>query len=271
MLLLARKGDVGYWSGERWNNNEQRSIWSADICRRMLQEGLVATGYESGADGVCAVMAAACSKNRRHWVDGPHGLSAVVAQIRGLRLLQSMTGLSPDWETTFGGHKMPYVDGLLDGCFHDTTLIYQKLTRPPWGTATPPGTPWGPQTVAGQATTIDGTDVFVGETGGLIWRALTETDITGMSPLKQGINSLRWSSLKSELVTAAALYDNIAEQQLTTGLFDGIDSDHRKYVRKNVRSAFVSQLPPEATQCRWTEDQQFRIRLFIKTVDSQKP
>ena len=149
-----------------------------------------------------------------------HTLTAVVAQIRGLRVLQSMAS-TQGWSTKLGGYETPReVPGLLVGCFFDVGDQYLRLQRPPWEDMTP----WGPQEPAGHATTHYCGDMFVGEHSDLLWRALTETDCTGLSPLKVKIGtpipSVAWQEMR-ELVVAAALYDETAAYQLTHGLFDG--------------------------------------------------
>ena len=57
LLLLARKGDVAYWSGDTWKKSyNDRRTWAADIAVNMLREGHVATGYDPGDAGIVAVM-----------------------------------------------------------------------------------------------------------------------------------------------------------------------------------------------------------------------
>ena len=95
MTLLARKGDFDYWATDNWHNHvNDRQIWSADITARMLEEGLVATGYEQEHEGVAVAMHAATIPGAstatvpgmyESWVHGPHVLTADIAQIRGMR------------------------------------------------------------------------------------------------------------------------------------------------------------------------------------------
>ena len=86
LLLLARKGDTEYWSGETWaNHDEDRRIWCADIACRMLEEGLVAakdiqTRHDHVKDrdnpeGIAAVMLAAGSQEFDHTDNNPHALN----------------------------------------------------------------------------------------------------------------------------------------------------------------------------------------------------
>ena len=196
VMLLALKGNAEYWSSDNWRHNlDQCRLWSAEITRQMLTEGHVATGYSDvtfghvatddfdGIEGIRAAMVAAVASHIDNGRTGPHVLTYVVAQVRGLRLLQSM---APDagWSTTLAARTIPkYVVELLDSRFEDTFRVYMKLPRPPWGD----GVEWGPQPTAGHATTIDGYDMFVGEHNDLVWRALTETDAHGLSPLKAAL------------------------------------------------------------------------------------
>ena len=105
MMLLARKGDADYWTGATWSNdNESRRIWAADITARMLEEGLVATGYTNTgvASGIRATMFAASSSPAEKLFGGepgPDSLTVVVAHIRGLRLIQSMAP-ADGWATS---------------------------------------------------------------------------------------------------------------------------------------------------------------------------
>ena len=159
MLLLARKGDADYWSGDNWRKNRKdRRLWSADIARRMLEEGLVKTvdGYSRSGAGIATVMTEATSASKtRHW--GPHLLTGVVAQIRGMRLLQSM---APEvgWDTKLGGVGLrSRSNTLLWEGFCDVSRAYDRLQRPPWDDEME----WGPQEEAGHATTDDGGSVYV--------------------------------------------------------------------------------------------------------------
>ena len=149
MLLLARKGDDNYWSGDLWvNNREDRRIWSADICRRMLEEGLVATDgaantYQPTNKGAYHAMQAASNPVRGGWETSPHVLTGVVAQIRGLRLLQSMMS-NTETGFVFGGTGIPVgLDGLLRARFNNVSSEYHLLSPPPWNNSAP----WGPQQV----------------------------------------------------------------------------------------------------------------------------
>ena len=158
MLLLARKNDVGYWSYAAWSEHDtDRRTWSAEITRRMLQDGHVATGYAADVLGVCAAMTAASNHRQGNWKHGPHVLTGGVAQIRGLRLLQSMAGGSADWWTTLGGYPIPAdVNDLLCERFNDAARVYEKLPKPPWRD----DVAWGPQDVAGHAVTYNDKPMF---------------------------------------------------------------------------------------------------------------
>ena len=278
LLLLARKGDKDYWCGNTWtNNHEDRRTWSADIACRMLDEGLVATTNRAGDEdgsGIRLVMDFATSNVSRDSYSTPHVLTAAVAQIRTLRLLQSMAPTN-GWETKLDAYRLPRdSQTLLSDRFTDVLNVYSTLPRPPW--TDPPGVPWGLQHTAGHATsTHDGTDVFVGEHSDLIWRALTEPDHHGNSPLKEGIPI--WSDGfdgpgRSEMLAAAALYDNIAEQQLTTGLFDGVDPEQRHCVQERIQEWFRLELnPPFGDRSRWTVEQTERIKGFVDLVEALEP
>ena len=277
MMLLARKGDADYWSGNTWvKHHRDRRLWSADITRQMLQEGLIAT---KTSDGIQAAMTAASSPAiAQVWAPGHdcpsgqdtmHVLTVAVAQIRGLRLIQAMAP-GNDWNIKFGGHTLRFVDRLLIDRFHNAVGVYKKLPRPPWDD----GVPWGPQTVAGHATGDNGEDIFVGEHGDLLWRALTETDHYGMSALKQSTQIPDHRGVvpfKTAMIVAAVLYDETAEQQLTTGLFDGAEPDDRASMRTNVLNVFAEALNPGFGECRWTEQQQDQIRGFIELVEALEP
>ena len=271
MLLLARKGDVDYWSEDNWRkNHNDRKLWCADIAVNMLREGLISTGHETGVDGLRSVVSATNSVNSLpRW--GFHVLTSAVAQIRAVRFLQSMTNRSERWRTHFGGTVIPGgVNVLMRERFEQAFSVYKCLRRPPWTH----GMPWGQQDVAGHATTMYDDPMFVGENSDLLWRALTETDHYGMSPLKAGVCNVRnlrqhqhrrlWTN---EMVAAAALYDDTAAEQLTTGLFEGVHPGVRAEVRTYVLDAFDEQLNPEDSECRWTPEQQERIRGFAALVE----
>ena len=88
-----------------------------------------------------------------------------------------------------------------------------------------------------------------------------------MSPLKEGI--LRCAA--TGLVTAAALYDKKAQQQITSGLFDGVKQRDRATIRTRALETFADELNPRDKPCRWTAEQQTQIRGFIKTVETLEP
>ena len=255
VLLLARKGDREYWSGDKWKyGHKDRRIWSAGIVRRMVEEGLVA--WDSEEDAVRATMRAVAGLTKTS--TGTHALTKAVAQIRGLRLIQSMT---PDegWSTTFGRYPVPSETGtLLLNRFEDAVRVYKLLPHPPW------------EDPSGYETDVNGGDCFVGEHGDLLWRVLTEPDHHGMSPLKQGlINGYRSQTAMSMVVTAA-LYDGTVQQQLTTGLFDLVAPSRRAAVQKRVLEQFGVELEPWYGNRRWTPEQKERLRSFTDTVKTLK-
>ena len=142
MLLLARKGDADYWSGDNWTKHgHDRRTWAAGIAVDMLSEGLIATRYDDGdaalydtqAAGVHAAMNAAASTDDRSGYDTQHVqhvLTRCVAQIRGLRLIESMRP-SDARDTTLGIYGIPRdTRELLASCFYDTYDMYGRLTRP---------------------------------------------------------------------------------------------------------------------------------------------
>ena len=270
MMLLARKGDEAYWNSNVWSKqSKDRRLWSADITRQMLEEGFVATIDGSRSGGVHTAMRAASSPKAAGWESSPNVLTGVVAQIRGLRLVQSMNP-ADGWNAKFGGHTLRFVDRLLYRGFVDVYAAYNQLPKPPWE---PDGVPWGPQEVAGYATGTGG-DVFVGENGDLLWRALTETDYHGMSPLKEVLaesntkRTSRYVSRRStDMIVAAALYDETAEQQLTTGLYDGLNAEQRVDARTNTLRILTEALnPTDQIECRWTPEQQQRLQSFYSLI-----
>ena len=267
MLLLARKGDPRYWNGDIWRKDHKtRRTWSADITVEMLRDGLVSTVDTVTGDGPQTAMTAV-GDHRALPVDGPHFLTGVVAQIRGVRLVQSMAPADGQ-KTTLGNYQIPRdVPKLLQTRLWDVFSVYDRLFQPPWTDTNPPGVPWGFQVVAGAATNRDGRSVFIGEHSDLVWRALTETDHYGRSPLKTGLIELAIAPGVERMVVAAVLYDNTAERQLTTGLFDGVPSDDHQYLVTKTRKIFVAAMNPYTGQCRWNTEQQDRIGGFIDTLD----
>ena len=272
MMLLARKGDGDYWRRTWSKNNRDRRMWCADIACRMLNDGHVATGLGTGdATGIKTAMTAAGS---------PVGLNAqlrdtftyAVAQLRGLRLIQSMTP-GGSWNTRFGGKNLPHFGmDLLGDRYRSVARVCGGLRQPPWDDTDPPGVQWGPQVVAGYATTTSGDVVFVGEHGDLPWRALTETDYYGRSPLKHGLAQRRRLPVDERtLIVAAVLYDETAAAQLTTGLFAGYQTHERVHLQNRVRDVFQQSLNPGNGSCLWTDEQQHRLRGFIETVEALQP
>ena len=181
-----------------------------------------------------------------------------------------MAGNSPDWWTTLGGHDIPEHTLLVrSACFNAAARAYAGLPRPPWEKS---HALWG-ALPDGYATTSAGEAVFVGENGDLLWRVLTETDHYGWSPLKQEV---RWrggtNQLDGDVIVAAALYDETAAQQVTTVLLAGVGHDNRADTQENVLYIFLQALhPADGDECRWTPEQQDRIRGFINMVEALKP
>ena len=280
VLLLARKGDASYWNSNIWSKNrKERRMWSAEITRQMLKEGLVATGLGADSDGIYAAMTAATSPSkprvldRRRGRESPHALTGVVAQIRGLRLLQSMAP-AEGWATKLGGYDIPnHAETLLQSRFVSVASVYRELLRPPWVNTVPVGVPWGSQTVAGHANTRSeyNPERFVGEHSDLVWRALTETDRYGSSPLKARLRQ-RWEldATSKELIVAAALYDETAAEQLTTGLFDGVPTYEHRQMLKRRTELLEDALNPSEGACRWTAEQQHRIRGFVDVIEGDE-
>ena len=248
----------------------------------MLEEGFVATGYNDDSAGDTCLRCWLLVALRYRRESGEQTLTAVVAQIRGLRLLQSLAP-DEDWSTTFGGYQIPADDTqMLRDCVINVADVYDRLTRrPPWGD----GVPWEAQEIAGHAKIRSGLfdagpggqPMFVGENGDLLWRALTETDHYGQSPLKQALQLLHTHPPSyTTMAAAAALYDETAEQQLTTGLFDGmkpsnLETTRRVDARRQAAQVFRDELNPEFSECRWTPQQQTRLRSFIDTIDALQP
>ena len=271
LLFLARKGDPKYWNGDTWaKDHKTRRTWCADITLTMLREGAISTGYGAGVEGAQTAMTAAASQRRPRKGWGAHVLTGTVAQIRGLRVLQSVAP-QKDWNTKLGGFKLPSeVDDLLCARFDNIVDTYHSLPRPPWNETDPPGTPWGPQPVAGQATNRWDQNVFVGENSDLLWRALTEPVRGGMSPLKAGLVKSKDRYTIKDMVTAAALYDETAAAQLTTDLTAGVDTDSVDTLRTNILKAFTEALNPGIGKCRWNEQQQHKLRGFIKILETDQ-
>ena len=279
MLLLAKKGDADYWSSSKWAaNDHHRRIWCADIVARMLEEGLVATDTGSSVEGIRTAMKHAGGYERVRDRDPYHDLTAVVALLRGLRLIESMKpSLTGDlWtDAMFGGEWLVNQTQLFRTCFDITGRVYERLHQPPWGYTVP----WGPQPVAGHATTTDGEHVFVGEHGDLLWRALTETNNAGWSPLKEGVESQGAGGRDTlsgtppgDMVCASALYDEQAAYQLTAGLFDSTNSLNRRFeLKSGALTALKSGVDPPNRPVRWTPEQQHRLREFFDVVEALKP
>ena len=273
VMLLAKKGDVDYWSDAgrpigkaQWTtNNKDRRMWCSEITRQMLQDGHVATaGYNDRTDvaGIRPAMRSAGSPTKRREPE-QHTLTAAVAQIRGLRLIESMVPAGKG-NTMLGGHLIPaQIDSLLSKQFDNVAALYRRLPQPPWVE----GSEWGPQTVAGHAAT-NYVSVFVGERGDLLWRALTETSLDGRSPLTVALDD-SFPPYPSDLFAAAALYDETAEYQLTHGLFVGAANKHR--LRDRALVALKEALNPPAGECRWTVEQQHRLRGFVAVVEGLQP
>ena len=274
VMLLAKKGDVDYWSDglrlagtAQWTtNNEDRQMWCSDIARQMLQEGFVATvGYDDLTEtaGIRTAMRSAGTPTRRRELDA-HMLTAAVAQIRGLKLIESMVPAGR-WHTMLGGHPVPaQIDSLLSEQFDNVSSVYRRLPQPPWVD----GVAWGPQAVAGHATGGNDEDIFVGEHNDLLWKALTETSLDGRSPLTAALDdSLR--PYPSDLFAAAALYDETAQHQLTHGLFVG--ATNKRLLRNRALVALKEALNPPAGECRWTVEQQHRLRDIVDIVEGLQP
>ena len=290
MVLLAKKGDHAYWVGKTWcKDNKTRRIWAAGIAAEMLNEGFVGVGDGDAGDGIRTAMNAASSPQKRdpsYWQPdvryrdgttsttkvsyGPHTLTGVVAQIRGLRLLQSMAPVDGGSLTFGGGQLRSGAERVLLRCFEDAAVMYVHLRR---GFQIE-GPPWGPQPATGYVSTGRREEVFVGEQGDLLWRALTETDLHGRSPLKE---TLMWklgvrNGSHREVIVAAMLHDETAAEQLTTGLFDSVDSGlYRSELKAKVLTVLNDALNPSPGECLWTAEQQDRLRGFIETVEALEP
>ena len=288
MLLLARKGDRGYWSGNTWSkHHKDRRLWSADIARRMLEEGLVATGWEPDTEPIRTAMLAASSPRSRTAGTGlstvvPHALTTIVAQLRGLRLIES-SAPAEGWATKLGGYNIPARRrGLLSDCFSTAAGVYRWLPPPPWDDADPVGVvPWRWETIWGDRSVSagHGPGCFVGDHGDLVWRALTETNLSGLSPLK---NKLRdgydGTQADWDMIATAVLYDDVAARQLTTDLFVGVETSEQPRVRSRTLKLLDYALNPQnyhgprkwsaPDERRWSPTEQQRIRGFVETVEA---
>ena len=262
MLLLARKADTEYWSGDNWTEDHQaQQLWCSAIAAQMIEEGLVCV---ANSDGIAAAMAAASSPLPRKpsgsmfaKADNPHTFTEIVAQIRGLRLICS-TASSDAFNTVLGGHSIPVGSWrMLTKCFEDTFDAWKLLNPPPLNT---------------NENTQGDDHLFVGEHSDLVWRALTETNHTGLSPLKTTLRE-RFGieeDTRKTFVAEAALYDEQAEQQLTTGLFDGFDEKYRFRLRNNALDVFNHVLNDPPGQQHLSVDQTKRIRSFVETIETLK-
>ena len=272
MMLLTKKADAGYWSGSTWRkDHETRRVWCADIACRMLTEGLVATEDDTA---ISAVMDAASSNREPATKYTPHALTGVVAQIRGLRLIQTMAS-TDDWRTKHSGYQHPnHTDAMLIDLFGTVAEVHHRLPQQDFDGTEQDGARSGPQPAAGYVTDNDGDDCFVGVNGDLVWRALTETDHTGLSPLKAILKARPWIPwrVNKEMIVAAALHDDTAATQLTTELFAcAADDRQRSNLKTNAENVLNEALNPDHGQNRWTEEQQTRIRGFLKVVEALNP
>ena len=270
LILLARKGDPKYWNGNTWaKDHATRRMWCADIAVQMLREGLVDTSYGNGSDGIQTAMTQAAQQTKRSKKWDPHCLTGTVAQIRGLRLLQSMAP-AEGWDTKLAGLMLPWrTRDLLWECFSTARRVCEMLPQPPWGDAEP----WGQQRTAGHTEHRSGNELFVGENGDLIWKALTETDYNGWSPAKEALCCNGESLSVRQIVAGAVLYDETAQQQLTHGLFAGAERFcwRRVALRTQTLAAFNEALQPYHGDCRWSDEQQARIRGFIDVIEALEP
>ena len=277
LLLLAHKGDVGYWSGNNWvKDYRTRQAWTASIAARMLREGHAAADDD---DGVWVVMSAASSPQQRRSFQStgrvaPHALTGIVAQISGLRLLQTMA-LADGWDTTLGGFRLPIGSALLlERCVTDAFRVYNMLPRPPWTD----GVSWRAEQTAGYATDCAGGNVFIGADGDLLWRSWTETDHNGLSPLRAALATrFGVSRTNRKELAAAALHDPILQRQLTTGLFEGFDTtatgviNRNSLIKCNAMDVFYYALNSPAGERRFIPEEQSRLREFIDTIELLQP
>ena len=112
--------------------------------------------------------------------------------------------------------------------------------------------------------------MFVGEQGDLLWRALTEPARGGLSPLKQGLINDNVVYTAKDMVAAGALYDETVAAHLTTDLTTGVEGAFVDSLRTNVHAAFTEALNPGIGECRWTEEQQDKLRGFIEVLETDE-
>ena len=270
LLLLARKGDPEYWSGETWYKDSGTSrVWAADITARMIEEGLVATGYDDDDIALREVMDAASSRGAppsRKTGARRRALTVIIAQIRGLRLLQSMRP-NRALSTIFGGYQIPAdAEPLLYARFDDLISLFRTLPEPPWNNAVF-------DAEDGYATDVHGNEVFVGEHADLLWRALTEQDNDGQSPLRYGVAHGTILDAQRVMVAAAVLHDKQAEHQLTTGLFDNWHESptERAKLQEQVLGYLNDAFNDLVFSPRWSPEQHNKLRGFVETVEALQP
>ena len=216
-------------------------MWCAEIVRQMSEEGLVACDVEA----IQTAMTAA-GDPQELTRETPHFVSVVIAQIRGLRLIESMASQSHRWSTKFGGRDIPQeTSDLMAGWFNVVCNMYRSVHH--------------------RQPTADIKNSVVGEHGDLLWRALTETDHHGSSLLKTRLLQLApFTEPAKDMTVDAALHNTTVAQQLTHGLFDGIDPTRCGYLRMRVRNIFRH----GSKTGRYTDEQLQRIQEFIDIVDA---
>ena len=92
-----------------------------------------------------------------------------------------------------------------------------------------------------------------------------------LSPLKITLMEPEGIGQHERELIAAALYDDTASQQLTTGLFVGVGNDSQRLLKGTALEVLNHALNPPGEECRWTDEQQDKLRGFIKLVEALKP
>ena len=192
---LARKGDTDYWTHQYWNDDEGRRMWTADIVARMLEEGLIAVDEYGPGIGMDAAITAMPSHEEDSAKYGSHAVTATIARIRGLRLIQELVPNTFDDAAMYGlfNRNNPDTDAARGELLVKTRgHVYSQFDRPPWRN----GPPWTETDEHGYATGDTGNKVFVGEKGDLLWRALTEQDRHGGHRSKRSGRTKHWTLKK---------------------------------------------------------------------------
>ena len=269
LWMLAHKGDRTYWHEDRWRKNpDDLRAWSSELVAGMLQDGLVPVVDETNTqcvDGVSAVMHAATDQPQP--LRGVYALCESVAKIRALRFVQSMMpqpGM-PCW-LDIGGWRIPAgTYGFLQERVHDVRSVFSTLPRNVWSTG-------------GDGFVTDSDTVFVGPGGDLLWRALTETDFYGQSPLMSVLRQDSGSLSRSEslrrgsakvMVAAGVLCDSVMRQQVTVDVVRGLEPQRRVAVQNRVVECLTGGLSHNGGRL-WDPSQKASLTEIIADLEASE-